>query len=84
MRPIQNPTGTPDRAGNVRIQGVAGLRMEPSQGAGGQQMRPMARPDARAYAAGGIRKAEWWETGLSEAEAVYITRAHVLTGGFND
>ncbi len=81
---IHNPTGTPIRAGTVGVSSVESLRLAARQGTGSQPVRAMARLDPRIAAGGRIRPAGREETGLSAAEAVYITRAHVLTGGIND
>lgn len=84
MRPIHQTTGTPVSPGTVGVSSVDSLRMAARERTRIERMRPVERLDARAHTAGGIRPAEWWETGLSAAEAVYITRAHVLQGGLND
>lgn len=80
MRPIHNPTAAPHHPGHLAIQGLDGVRMAAREGFGGRPERDLARHDSRAYAVGGVRKPGQDETGLSAAEAVYLTRAHVLDG----
>lgn len=78
MRSIHNPTGTPHGPGQIGVSSVESLRLAARQSAGSEPLRSVARLDARACTPGGIRRPEWWETGLSEAEALYLTREHVL------
>jgi len=78
---IHNTTATPNGIGQVGFPCLESLRLAARQGVGSQPLQAVDRLDPRIAAGGRIRPADQDETGLSAAEAVYVTRAHVLGSG---
>ena len=86
--PVHNTTGTPNGPGQIGVSAMESIRLEARQRVGGQPLQAVdwavqRADDGREWWPGksyGGRKPEPDEIGLSCAEAVYLTRAHVLNG----